>query len=135
MRQRITVENLKELSPEQQEKLKYLWKPKIGDCIAQPNVTGKFVVADEFLLKGLIKENCLPLLSIGQMMEIISEMHDIELTIEQPKRMYWVVKISTRVSSLISWYDNKGEEIFHKRFTDEEDELCNCLFQAVKEIL
>ena len=75
MKQRIDSSQLSTLTPSQQEKLREWWIPQIGDCIAQPDVTDRFIFADELLLKGLVKENCLPLLSIGQCIELLFELN------------------------------------------------------------
>lgn len=121
MRQRIGVEQLKQLAPSQQEKLREWWRPQLGDCIAQPDVTDRFIFADELLLKGLVKENCLPLLSTGQCIELLFELNAFR-----------------------KWH-SKDEEILNCGYDTGwigldwsgriETELIDSLFEAVKSIL
>jgi len=92
MKQNIAISQLQELTAEQQIKLRDLWKPKQYDLVAY---TYKYnddeLKTDKVIIKGLYnndptkieevsdmegeyvfpKENCLPILNIGQMFEIL----------------------------------------------------------------
>ena len=107
MRQRITVENLKELSPEQQERLRVWWgehqqKGDVFICLGNDFLSGK-----EFAWDGHNKpfNLAIPLLSIGQMIELLKE------------------KDYSKLVAL----DFVG--------AIQDINLCDLLFQAVKEIL
>ncbi|MNP52803.1 hypothetical protein D3C76_1472190 [compost metagenome] len=70
MKQRIAIDQLNELSEDQKDRLQGLWKPQRGDMFF--NTQNNFVLLAE---AGdlLSKKDCLPLLSIGQMIEILQE--------------------------------------------------------------
>ena len=78
MKERISEEQLQELSPEQQEKLREWWEPKEYDVfIAQPYGTECILIwrlVDQSAFKKLWNE-LLPLLSIGQMIGMLSHYH------------------------------------------------------------
>lgn len=88
MKQRITVEQLNELTEEQKEKLREWWKPQDGDFFARRryHVPDDSPI-DEYCIGGLefvdsggadtfhAEDGDIPLLSIGQMIELIKE-HD-----------------------------------------------------------
>ena len=86
MKQHITVDQLLSLTPEQQAKLREWWVPEVGDAIAgwwlneeddMALVPLGFVlkIDDDHLDTGgdiiWYKGNCLPLLSIGQCLELL----------------------------------------------------------------
>ena len=80
MKQRITTSQLMELTPSQQEKLRAWWSPQGGDlaCIGRSwgQEIGRFMgFGDKTLhfhnISSVPRENCLPLLNIGQMLELI----------------------------------------------------------------
>ena len=80
MKQRITMLQLRELSPEQQDKLRSLWNPRPGDHftydlkwdnVAKYEVEGKLYGINYPSVAS--KSNCLPLLSIGQMIELLGD--------------------------------------------------------------
>lgn len=91
MKQNIAISQLKELTPEQQIRLRDLWKPKQYDLVAYTCEYHKGLETDKVIIKGLYdndptkveevsdmegeyvfpKENCLPILNIGQMFEIL----------------------------------------------------------------
>lgn len=91
MKQNIAISQLKELTPEQQIRLRDLWKPKQYDLVAYTYEYHKGLETDKVIIKGLYdndptkveevsdmegeyvfpKENCLPILNIGQMFEIL----------------------------------------------------------------
>jgi hypothetical protein len=142
VKQRITIDDLNQLTKEQREKLRKWWKPRVGDWAAVCGnkygvlvaLVQKFTVSKRAGLllrqsKDVIldvmgykydKKDCLPLLSIGQMIEILD-----------------------------SYYQNKGFNfeigytIVNKRWgiwndcilEHEQTELCDALWEAVKSIL
>ena len=131
MRQRITVENLAELSPEQQEKIKKLWKPKEWDLalISQSwgSTIGLFMgFGGENLhfhnVSSVPKNTCLPLLSIGQMIELLQEnIRDIRLDPDGEN--------SIQIYKDGDW----GRKSYYVSLLNND--ICNNLWQAVKEIL
>ena len=121
MKQRIEAIQLNELSDAQKQRLRELWETQIGDWYIVGS-NGPFVVIDAVIVKSWDKS--LPLLSIGQMIEMLSEiLLDISIV---PKSLLtdkklWSITITFRKTT------------FMKSF--EEIELCDALWQAVKEIL
>jgi len=114
MRQRITVENLAELSPEQQEKLKVWWgehqqKGDVFICLGNDFLSGK-----EFAWDGHNKpfNLAIPLLSIGQILQLLDDLT------EEPSLKNGNLRLSINRSM---WLGNSR--------------LVDSLFQAVKEIL
>lgn len=73
MKQRITVEQLNELTEEQKEKLREWWEPADGDVFFR---NGRVQVCDEGYYHD--KENCYPLLSTGQMIELLLSHKEID---------------------------------------------------------
>jgi hypothetical protein len=110
MKQRITCEQLKELTEEQKQRLREWWKPQEHDIYV---VWGDYVTAvGKGCESDINKENCTPLLSIGQMIEIVAN-HFKE--VKMP-----VVQIGDEVKT-----DFYGAMM----------PLCDALWQAVKEVL
>jgi hypothetical protein len=118
MKQRITVEQLNELTDEQKERLRVWWKPQIGDWIID---TEEMEGPIEDLNKGggdpiysyggkwiTEKSKCLPLLSIGQMIELTESTN--------------IIKYNG------GWALEEDAISFH-------DELCDALWEAVKQVL
>jgi len=81
MKQRIEASQLQELTPEQQEKLRAWWKPRQGDLFTSldSSVRVKYVIdvdKEGYIYGGRDwhpKSECLPLLNIGQMLQLIDE--------------------------------------------------------------
>lgn len=77
MKRRITVEQLQELTEEQQERLRGRWKPECYDVYwtSAFEDSCNIVLTDEYgNVNGYVKNNmelCLPLLDIGQMIELL----------------------------------------------------------------
>jgi len=82
MKQRIAVEDLNQLTYEQQNKLRQLWLPRIGNAVNYKydnEVMFININAGDYniiLIRGndkirVAKEDCLPLLNIGQLIELI----------------------------------------------------------------
>ena len=131
MKQRISAEDVLQLTPEQQEKLKGWWKPQEWDlALISPSwgsTIGLFMgFGGENLhfhnVSSVPKNTCLPLLSISQMIELLQDnIRDIrrdpddENSIQIYKDGVW-----GRKSYYVSLLNN---------------DICNNLWQAVKQIL
>ena len=134
MKQHISIEDLLQLYPEQQEKLRSLWHPQQGD---------HFLILGEY--EGIVKEyrdndkvsdyidptygdyteydewkksDCLPILSIGKMIELIDP---------EEEAIFTMMKYIASDSKIYRVCVN-GSEYFG-------DTMCYCLWQAVKSIL
>jgi hypothetical protein len=117
MKQRITPDDLKSLSPEQQEKLRTWWgehrqKGDVFICLGNDFLSGK-----EFIWDGHNKpfSHSIPLISIGQLIELLMDKKAYHLWLSQGE------------------YYNFGHNVIMD--WDSKTELIDCLFQAVKEIL
>jgi hypothetical protein len=74
MKQRISAEQLKELTPEKQEKLREWWEPKDGDWYYDCDLECDHVVfscESDHYHSQYPDNDCLPLLSIGQCIELL----------------------------------------------------------------
>lgn len=125
MRQRITAENLKELSLEQQEKLRKWWHPEEGDhflflmgyegTVKSYNsnndkiedyvdpTCGDYLEYDEWE-----KGRCLPLLSIGQCLELLDHLT------QEPSREN--EKLRLIINRTVMWIGNSRliDEFWHE---------------------
>jgi hypothetical protein len=129
LKQRITVEQLQELTEEQQQRLREWWKREFGDVFYitdyKNNKEAQLQVLDrswQLIVKEYRKE-FLPLLSIGQMIALIESKDDcINIT-----------KLLTDIDHKSLW----GWEVVlrHLRNRNDDIELCEVLWQTVKEIL
>ena len=121
MKQRITLEQLNELSKEDKIKLRHWWKPDDGDWFVINNENSKWtslfyeektdrvVYSNEYYEP---KQNCLPLLSIGQMIDFIEEKNELLVRTDS----YDVLDYKT-----LHWKVNVG--------------LCNTLWEMVKKLI
>lgn len=92
MKQHLSVEQVTSLSPEAQQRLREWWKPQVGDIVIskkdnRPRILGQtYMPLGEFALQfhpycadtlacDLAKlADCLPLLSIGQCLQLLLEL-------------------------------------------------------------
>jgi len=138
VKQRITVEQLNELSDEQKARLREWWKPQIGDAIISEKddrlrFIGHKTLFGDFALQfhpytydcnacDLVRvKDCLPLLSIGQMIELLSgKVYDLIIRLQdlEPAALYRGIAAT----------HNNDEWA-------ERPELCDALFVAVKAVL
>ena len=132
MRQRITIEQLQQLSPEQQERLREWWEPTEGDCFVlldtrDKNVYGELTenkelqrpqffgsheeegtVCDILFSRtheyGIVtpESNCLPLLSIGQCIELL-----MSKPIWEADELCPVVYLTKPTIIAIDWHDQE----------------------------
>lgn len=132
MKRRITPEQLQELTPEQQQKLRDLWKFEVGDictnedcieiCIAEYLEGGEYTkyfskeirTADCGKIEMYDAEDCLPLLDIGQMIELLA---------------HRLVKID------YDGFTNNYYVQVRNAATYGKPELCDALWNAVKFVL
>lgn len=94
MKKRITVDQLNELSEKQKQKLRSQWVPSKGDIFISDNEELVINYIGDWLLSDVIVsvdytygerlfdlEDCLPLIDIGQMIEILEDefinIHDV----------------------------------------------------------
>jgi len=124
MKRRITVEQLQELTEEQQQRLREWWKPEEGDYYFQAEET-KICHSDicsytvVWPQKG--ENDYIPLLDIGHMIELLSYkgLGKIKPVIDCDT----IITVESWDVSLDSGYYGKGEE------------LCDALWKAVKQVL
>ena len=141
MKQRIDTSQLQQLNPSQQEKLREWWNPKEGD-FAIRNFIHEFIVAyktNDNRLQNVAKDcgcsdccisygECLPLLSIGQCIELLQEISH--------KHLYEDIWMHTEHKPQKAggwgwkWYCGHGD---YNQYDSEE--LIDALFETVKSIL
>jgi hypothetical protein len=113
MKRRITAEQLQKLTNEQKQKLRDWWGvPNYGDFYADINI-GEGCWMDPNRKPVQTINNCLPLLDIGQMIELLGDK--------------WVEKVYYALENIV----DGGCDILK----NYEGELCDALWEAVKEIL
>jgi hypothetical protein len=124
MKRRITIEQLQELTEEQKQRLREWWKPNKYDVAIDFKYDNYEFPVEQVFDDKLIdfvdygweipdskKDDCLPLLSIGQMIELLSE------------------KSISRLSYIFQClaYNIEDEEV--------QSDICTELWQAVKQVL
>ncbi len=73
MKRRITIRQLNELSEEQKVRLREWWKPEHGDLVYDTDLKNvQCIYPYDIYLRGFFEE-VLPLLDIGQMIELLQE--------------------------------------------------------------
>jgi len=121
LKQRISADDVLQLTPEQQEKLRVWWNVQESDLFAYIgliNTSNKIVIdvdREGYMYDGrdwFPKMDCLPLLSIGQMIELLDNFT------EEPSLKNENLRLSINRTM---WLGNS--------------KLVDSLFQAVKEIL
>lgn len=140
MKQHISADQLRQLTPSQQERLRNIWEPEAHDVVLYDDeelcVIDCYVGKNKLILGKLNfyrdgldeaeKNNCLPSLSIGQCIELLSSMaNNKEVNIG-------------RVYNPFNWqvYFDIWEEGNGARFIEgQKEELIDALWEAVKSIL
>lgn len=134
MRQNITQDDLRELTPEEQQALRSLWKPSMGDLamyedghlfvvcndIDDPWPTSLLETMERATFRTYTFERCLPLLSIGQMVEILADKQEVYLHIHKDWK-----------SAVFS----NGRDVDDYTPDSQAPELCDALWAAVKGLL
>lgn len=133
MKQRITINQLNELSVEQKGRLREWWKPKYGDFFSNGYWSNIIQSEEDGSIRCVTtdhdgcydyerKVDCLPLLSIGQMIDLIGEKLD---RISSP----YGNESHIEPGQWKVWMRSGG-------FWDgETEELADALWEAVKESL
>lgn len=124
MKQRITVEQVRELAPYQLEKIRTWWQPKLCDvvlyrerelcCVTNARENDLVLVGHGFYNAFSQKEHAIPLLSVGQMMEFLQQTGIYITTFED----------------IFGWHVKIGDV---KKYSASN--LCDALWGAVKEIV
>lgn len=117
MKQRITAEQLNELTDKQKQKLWEWWKPELYDFGYDIKEKAPFVRSDLSFPKSKYDY---PLLSVGQMIELLESKDDCLNIIKRTDLEGWGYEIQLR---------------HLKYFKFQISELCDALWQAVKEVL
>lgn len=131
MKQHITIEQLNELTIEQKERLREWWKPADEDWYTNGETAYAVIEYPK------IDDNCLPLLSIGQCIELLQS--------KDKNGDYWLIgKIELRpynngkpIPGTVSWVIHLIQQgaleikVFDKCYSKE---LIDALWQAVKEV-
>lgn len=112
--ERITVDMLNEITEEQRNKLRNMWEPEYGDMQVKIPPFGN-ELNPRVITEPVNKLNRLPLLSIGQMIDILSTNN--QMTLDYVKGN-WMICTDDKIIPLI-----------------KENNLCTALWQAVKSIL
>jgi hypothetical protein len=133
MKNRITPEQLQELTEKQKNRLREWWKPQEGDFALYAGSSKWY--SGEYLITSVSedgwlcyeddhrfgrKEDCLPALSIAQMIEILEEKDQCLNIVKRTDLEGWGYEIQLR-------------RIDYYQFST--DELCDALWEAVKKIL
>ncbi|AFM40680.1 hypothetical protein Desaci_1687 [Desulfosporosinus acidiphilus SJ4] len=123
MKQRITTDQLQQLSMEQRNKLKEWWMPSFGDLFVFEEYCDEnlFDSEDEIninFFNAKIKPYSLPLLTIGQCFSLL-EPYRPNLQKDHVQEDLWTLEIKI---------DNKSETIIKR-------DLIDALFEAIKLIL
>ncbi len=135
MKQNITPEQLQELNEEQKDRLQNWWEPMRGDMVSRHVDHNQLCLGED---DGWLFFECerlrhrseyLPLLSIGQMIELLNQKRPVDINF-LPNEKIWTVMLMTD-------YSPKGEEgTYWGDGPDwESEELADALWGAVKEIL
>ena len=124
MKQRISAEDLAELTPEQQERLREWWRPEVGDYIVHDTQGIGCLFGDVDIMD---KTHMLPRLSIGQCIELLKDKTNEQSFGYNDSGCFWTVNVGNRgVGNMI-------EGCAGKQFSTAE--LIDALWQTVKGVL
>jgi len=119
MKQRLEPQDLQGLAEEQKVRLRELWEVRAGDFYVKHftfNCThGETLVVTEQNIKYLNLNSAIPLLSVGQMIEILQNSGKVEYDPCEPS-YFWAL----------------GEDFY---LSVLDGKLCDALWLAVKKIL
>jgi hypothetical protein len=124
MKQHITVEQLNEVSENGKNILRKWWKPAVGDMVYWNDIYGPLTKNgegywDDMENSDFNKNDYSPLLSIGQMIEFLDEQSKLNWEIRLHKPLYDINYPDSPISPDLEDYT----------------ELCDALWEAVKEVL
>ena len=134
MKQHITPEQLQELTEEQKERLREWWVVREGDRffakgkwedIAGESAPG-CVESYDFDGESWDKKDCLPLLSVGQCIELLEEKDPGSWAMNRSKSGGWYITSSNLYGPKYHIITDGGKDFV---------ELIDALWQAVKEVL
>jgi hypothetical protein len=146
MKQRITPDQLRELTPSQQEKLREWWKPQEGDWVFNGNkeallhtdadtdwiMFGSYTeVSKANSIKEAepeIKSKCLPLLNIGQCIELLKT-----IQAKQDVGTYISIECGHDEDWFLGHEERTTDKVEYIQYEDHE--LIDVLFEAIKSIL
>ena len=121
MKRRIIVEQLQELTEEQQQRLREWWKPQYQDVYAEYDGCLDCYEEMTATYPKQPDQNDLPLLDIGQMIELITD----------KQNSLCLVYYYGENAEL---HDTPGDYNYYPAKA-EGKEICDCLWQAVKQVL
>lgn len=160
MKQHITQEQLGELNRKEKVKLREYWRPRKGDLVLETswnnNLTKESEVHEEYVIQEvnevshpyrlitnvdgemgewtIDKERSLPLLSIGQMIEVLTEHTEETLGILEVHGCWsvgtWGFTSNGQILKNINGTENETSP-----GADYDLELCDALWEAVKHVL
>lgn len=116
MKQNISIKQLNELTLEQKEILRKWWKPKKNDLVCD----GQYNLNKDNNDYWEDKDDVLPLLSIGQMIEFLDD-----------NKIDW--SIIDGWFGIGYWVDWDGADFWEKKYDNKE--LCDALWDSCKEVL
>jgi hypothetical protein len=119
MKQHITVAQFNELTKKGRDKLWNWWKPRNGDMFLDFEIGYGCLISEK--PETFKKKQRFPLLTIGQMIEFLDEQDKI-LCIDYG-------------SSYVSEMGQTNWRVIFDESQYEDDELCDALWEAVKEVL
>lgn len=132
MKQNISVKQLQELTDDQKERLRDWWKPQKGDwfvACGDIEIAGSFICGtiDSYNQAGWCyeKKDCLPLLSIGQCIELLGAKDPGSWSICCSKSGGWYITSSNLYAP--KYYIADGGKDF--------EEIIDALWEAVKAVL
>lgn len=114
MKLRLNKEDILSLTDEQKEKLRELWEPKKYDVFMEEYPDGTINIGVIDRESYIPSEHAIPLFSIGDLIEILGD----------------------KLNGISTSYNNGGVDVFlYNRESIGNKELCDALFQALKEVL
>jgi hypothetical protein len=121
VKQRITVEQYKELTDKQKSILLQWWKPYKFDIIYWHVLESEETYEDS-VWRCAKKEELIPLLSIGQLIELLHDKGSFNS--EKPLEAKFNTSFTQNQTITIDWFGRTADT-----------ELCDSLWEAVRDIL
>ena len=133
MKQRIEPADLEGLTDAQKDRLRELWQPEVGNFMFVDTDVRLVTAINNNRFGGYLfyctagccqKQDCIPLLSVGQMIETVRRVKQMDIyTVDN----WWCVQLFNLETCANDGYDCEWE--------NSSRELCDALWMAVKEIL